>query len=135
MGLSPAWAFSGQAIDAVGDAHLAPGMHYRVLTNPLLGLPVVPLVIGKIRLGQMAKGFTRRDITWIDSHGTILTTPFHRHARQPGHRPPARGPGLLLGGVGGPGEQDRARTAAVPVPGPTAHRGQARRLPAGAEPA
>jgi hypothetical protein len=76
MGLSPAWAFSGQAIDAVGDAHLAPGMHYRVLTNPLLGLPVVPLVIGKIRLGQMAKGFTRRDVTWIDSHGTILTTPF-----------------------------------------------------------
>jgi hypothetical protein len=76
MGLSPAWAFSGQAIDAVGDAHLAPGMHYRVLTNPLLGLPVVPLVIGKIRLGQMAKGYTRRDVIWIDSHGTILTTPF-----------------------------------------------------------
>jgi hypothetical protein len=76
MGLSPAWAFSGQAIDAVGDAHLAPGMHYRVLTSPLLGLPVVPLVIGKVRLGTMAKGFTRRDVTWVDSRGTILTTPF-----------------------------------------------------------
>ena len=76
MGLSRAWAFSGQAIDAVGDAHLAPGVHYRVLTNPLLGLPVVPLVIGKVELGRFAKGFTRHDVTWIDSHGTILTTPF-----------------------------------------------------------
>ena len=76
MGVSRAWAFSGQAIDAAGDAHLAPGVHYRVLTNPLLGLPVVPLVIGKVELGRFAKGFTRHDIIWIDSHGTILTTPF-----------------------------------------------------------
>ena len=76
MGLSPSWAFSGQAVDGVGDAHLAAGVHYRVLTNPLLGLPVVPLVIGKITLGQLAKGHTRRDVTWVDSHGTALTAPF-----------------------------------------------------------
>jgi hypothetical protein len=76
MGLSPSWAFSGQAVDGVGDAHLAGGVHYRVLTNPLLGLPVVPLVIGKITLGEVAKGHTRRDITWVDARGTTLTAPF-----------------------------------------------------------
>ena len=76
MGLSPSWAFSGQAVDGVGDAHVAAGVHYRVLTNPLIGLPVVPLVIGKITLGELAKGHTRRDVTWVDSHGTTLTAPF-----------------------------------------------------------
>lgn len=76
MGLSPSWAFSGQAVDGVGDAHLAAGVHYRVLTHPLLGLPVVPLVIGRITLGQWAKGFTRRDVLWVDSRNAVLTAPF-----------------------------------------------------------
>ncbi|GAA1282286.1 hypothetical protein Psi02_38650 [Planotetraspora silvatica] len=76
MGLSPSWALSGQAVDGVGDAHLATGVHYRVLTNPLLGLPVVPLSIGRITLGEMAKGHTRRDVTWVDSRGNMLTAPF-----------------------------------------------------------
>jgi hypothetical protein len=76
MGLSPSWAFCGQAVDGVGDAHLAAGVHYRVLTHPLIGLPVVPLVIGKITLGQVAKGHTRTDVTWVDSHGAVLTAPF-----------------------------------------------------------
>ncbi len=83
MGLMPSWAMSGQAIDAVGDAHLAKGLHYRVLTNPLLGLPVVPLSILRVNLGTVAKGFTRRDITWVDSHGTLLTTPFTVTADNP----------------------------------------------------
>lgn len=76
MGLSPSWAMSGQAVDGVGDAHLAKGVHYRILTNPLLGLPVVPIAIGKINLHTLAKGHTRSDVTWVDSQGTILTTPF-----------------------------------------------------------
>ena len=76
MALSPSWAMSGQAIDAIGDPHLSKGFHYRVLTSPLLGLPVAPLVIGRIGLGRGAKGYTRRDVTWVDSHGAILTTPF-----------------------------------------------------------
>lgn len=76
MALSPSWAMSGQAIDAVGDPHLSKGFHYRVLTSPLLGLPVAPLVVGRISLGRSAKGYARHDVTWVDSHGTILTTPF-----------------------------------------------------------
>ncbi|HWM96645.1 MAG TPA: hypothetical protein VNO54_06270, partial [Streptosporangiaceae bacterium] len=76
MSLSPSWALCGQAVDGTGDAHLAVGVHYRVITHPLIGLPVVPLVIGKITLGQAAKGHTRTDITWVDSRGAILTTPF-----------------------------------------------------------
>ncbi|WP_204078483.1 hypothetical protein [Planotetraspora phitsanulokensis] len=63
-------------MDGVGDAHLAIGVHYRVLTNPLLGLPIVPLSIGRITLGEMAKGHTRRDVTWVDSRGNMLTAPF-----------------------------------------------------------
>lgn len=76
MALSPSWAFSGQAVDSGGDPHLAKGVHYRVLTNPLLGLPVVPLVIGRVSLGEMAKGHTRSDVIWLDSQGTTLTAPF-----------------------------------------------------------
>ncbi len=76
MALSPSWAMSGQAVDAIGDPHLSKGFHYRVLTSPLLGLPVAPLVIGRIGLGRGAKGYARYDVTWVDSHGTILSTPF-----------------------------------------------------------
>ena len=122
MGLSRAWAFSGQAIDAVGDAHLAPGVHYRVLTNPLLGLPVVPLVIGKVELGEARQGLhpPRRHLGRLarhDPHDAV-----HRHARQPGHRLPARGRDLLLGRPRGPREPDRL--VSVPVPGPAARRGR-----------
>jgi hypothetical protein len=67
---------AGQAIDGTGDPHLAAGIHYRMLTHPLLGLPVVPVVIGKTILTQLGKGHTRTDVTWIDSHGTVLTPPF-----------------------------------------------------------
>lgn len=74
--LSLAWAMSGQAIDAVGDTHLAEGMHYRVLINPLLGLPVAPLAISKINLAGNAKGLTRRDVVWVDSHQVQRTVPF-----------------------------------------------------------
>jgi hypothetical protein len=83
MGLSPSWALCGQAVHGAGDAHLAAGVHYRVLTHPLIGLPVVPLVIGKISLGQSAKGYTRTDITWVDSQGTILNPPFTVTPRNP----------------------------------------------------
>lgn len=76
MALSPSWAMSGQAIDATGDPHLSKGFHYRVLTSPLLGVPVAPLVVGRVSLGRGAKGFARYDVTWVDSHGTVVTTPF-----------------------------------------------------------
>ncbi|WP_061298049.1 hypothetical protein [Herbidospora cretacea] len=76
MTLSPSWAFSGQAVDGVGDAHLTPGIHYRVLVGPLLGLPVLPLAVSRTSLGQEAKGYTRRDVVWVDSRRRILTPPF-----------------------------------------------------------
>ncbi len=83
MNLIPSWAFSGQAVMSGDDAHLAPGLHYRVLTNPLLGLPIVPMAIGRISLGKMAKGHTRSDVTWVDSQGRILAAPFHVTADNP----------------------------------------------------
>jgi hypothetical protein len=76
MALSPSWAFCGQAVDGVGDPHLSTGMHYRVLTHPSLGLPVLPLAIGRALLGQAAKGHTRTDVTWVDAQGTIRNAPF-----------------------------------------------------------
>ena len=51
-------------------------MHYRVITHPLLGLPVGPSGHWEDHPPQLGKGHTRTDITWIDSHGTILTPPF-----------------------------------------------------------
>ncbi len=76
MSLMPSWALSGQAVDGIGDAHLSSGIHYRILINPLLGLPVVPLSVLVGNLGTGAKGYTRRDVTWVDSNGTLLTAPF-----------------------------------------------------------
>lgn len=90
MVLSPSWAMSGQAIDGSQDPHLAPGVHFRVLINPWLGLPLVPLSVGKAGLGALAKGYTRTDVTWVDSHGTVLSTPFTVTADNPvtGYLPP-----------------------------------------------
>lgn len=92
MNLIPSWAFSGQAVMSADDAHLAKGLHYRVLTNPLLGLPVVPLAIGRISLGKMAKGHTREDVTWVDSQGRLLSAPFHVTPDNPvtGYLPPGQ---------------------------------------------
>lgn len=116
MPLNQGWSLSGQAVDAVGDAHLAPGMHYRVLTNPLLGLPVVPLIIGKQRLGTVAKGFTRRDITWVDSHGTVLTAPFTVAPDNPvtGHLPA----GEVCCWAALEGQALRGTVGPLPLPGP-----------------
>lgn len=74
--LVPSWAFSGQAVDAAGDAHLSPGVHFRLLTNPLLGLPLVPIAVGRADLHDRLEKYTRHDVTWVDSHGAVLTTPF-----------------------------------------------------------
>lgn len=83
MGLMPSWAMSGQAIDGVGDPHLAPGIHYRILINPLLGLPVVPISVSVMDLGPLARGFTRSDVLWVDSRGATRTVPFTVTADNP----------------------------------------------------
>jgi len=75
---APQWAFTAEAIDAVGDDHLPEGVHVRALPSPRLGLPATPLVVTRIVLtpGQV-KEFGRSDgVTWIDSHGATRTVPF-----------------------------------------------------------
>ncbi len=74
--LVPSWALSGQAVDAAGDAHLSPGVHFRLLTNPLLGLPLVPVAVGRAELRDRLERYTRHDVTWVDAHGAVLTPPF-----------------------------------------------------------
>ena len=73
--ISLAWALSGQAIDGAGDPHLQAGMHYRLLLNPLLGLPVAPLSVGKIHL-PTSGDHLRQDVVWVDSRGVQRVAPF-----------------------------------------------------------
>lgn len=74
---APRWLLDGQALDGAGDFHLAPGVHFRLLMSPLLGLPAAPFEVHRIALGTGAgKAQLRTDIRWIDSHGKVLTAPF-----------------------------------------------------------
>lgn len=77
MNLSPSWAMSGQALHGHGDTHLAEGTHLRIVTNPLLGLPVCPIVVHQERttLAHLVR-LARTDVIWVASNGTILTPPF-----------------------------------------------------------
>ena len=84
MSLSPSWAMSGQAIDGRDDTHLAPGNHLRIVTNPLLGLPVCPIVVQRVVTTRKQLWLqTRSDAVWVDSHGTVLTPPFTLTADNP----------------------------------------------------
>ncbi|MBL8970152.1 MAG: hypothetical protein JNK56_06210, partial [Myxococcales bacterium] len=75
--LPPAWLIGAQALDHTGDLHLAPGAHFRVVTHPLAGLPLRPLLVYRANLGQSAKNAVlRQDITWTDGDGAIVPTPF-----------------------------------------------------------
>ncbi|WP_162802240.1 hypothetical protein [Ornithinimicrobium murale] len=84
MSLSPSWAMSGQAIDGRDDTHLALGNHLRIVTNPLLGLPVCPIVVQRVvTTRKQLWRQTRSDAVWVDSHGTVLTPPFTLTADNP----------------------------------------------------
>jgi hypothetical protein len=72
---APRWAFSGQAIDATGDARLAKGVHVRALLSDALGLPATPLLVYRLPSDFGAK-LWRNDVVWVDSHGTVLSYPF-----------------------------------------------------------
>ncbi len=67
----------GQALDGVGDSHLAPGIHLRVAPSPDLGLPAQPLSIVRLSLGP-GSGWpgVRHDVEWIDSQGNPRFAPF-----------------------------------------------------------
>lgn len=60
--LAPAWAMAAQALMASDQQHLRTGLHLRVMTNPLLGLPITPFRI--IRAGRPPA--LRTDIIWTD---------------------------------------------------------------------
>lgn len=76
--LSPRWGLAAQAIDGAGDPHLKPGVHLKITPSHHLGLPVTPYIVYRYRLGVADQlGGTRSDITWIDSHGQTLHTPFN----------------------------------------------------------
>jgi hypothetical protein len=66
-----AWALPADP----SDTHLQPGVHLRVSTNPLLGLPVAPFVV--YRAAIRGEELTlRSDAVFVDSRGDIVTPPF-----------------------------------------------------------
>ena len=59
MALAPPWAFSAEAIDGIGDTHLAKGIHIRALPSPSAGLPATPLFVYRA-LAQCRRDRPRR---------------------------------------------------------------------------
>lgn len=77
--LPPSWAMGAVGIDGTADAHLAPGVHLRVFTAPVIGLPIRPFVVYRLssNVAQRAPAAGVHDaFTWVDSHGRVLTLPF-----------------------------------------------------------
>jgi hypothetical protein len=117
MILAPPWAFSAEAIDGIGDTHLAPGgIHIRCLPAPSAGLPATTLFVYRALLNRDAveRAAQRTDVVWIDSFGNVLTPPFSMQPNNPvtGHltgglaiwaRLTARGNFVFQGLANGPG--------------------------------
>lgn len=82
--LAPTWALSALALDAQGDPHLPPGRHLRVQPAAALGLPLLPLRVHRVNLGNPAtatvgSGATamwRGDVRCTDRQGNELSLPF-----------------------------------------------------------
>ena len=74
--LPPRWALGAQAIHASGEPHIRKGVHLRITPSPLIGLPIRPFVLYRLDLGREASQLFRSDVTWVDSEGRVLTTPF-----------------------------------------------------------
>jgi hypothetical protein len=85
MALAPPWAFSAEAIDGIGDTHLAKGIHIRALPSPSAGLPATPLFVYRALLNADAIGRAARhtEVIWIDSFGNLLTAPFQLTPNNP----------------------------------------------------
>lgn len=75
---APPWALAAEAMDALGDTHLAAGVHVRALPSPLIGVPATPLVIERaIFTSDLTSRLTlHTEVTWIDSQRRVLTMPF-----------------------------------------------------------
>ena len=91
MILAPPWAFSAGAIHGIDDTHLVKGIHIRAVPSPSAGLPATPLFVYRAVLtpDAVASLGQRTDVTWIDSHGVVLTAPFEVQPDNPvtGHIP------------------------------------------------
>lgn len=82
--LSPAWAIGGLAIHSTDDPHLVDGTHYRLFTDPRLGLPMRPVHVDRLDLGVDAVDAPivldafpplRHDVTWTNRSGVELLPP------------------------------------------------------------
>lgn len=71
---APTWALTAAAIDATGDPQLRPGVHLRVLPSLALGLPVAPLLVERIDVGDVER--PSDDVAWSDLDLNPLATPF-----------------------------------------------------------
>ncbi len=67
-----------QAVDSLGDPHLADGIHFRIATGPDLGLPNQPLNVYRMNLGRGKKiPGLRRDVRWRDARRRTIAAPFN----------------------------------------------------------
>ncbi|WP_140635950.1 hypothetical protein [Methylibium rhizosphaerae] len=75
---APAWAFTAEAIDGVGDTHLPAGVHVRALPSPQLGIPATPLAVYRSVLtpDHVKRLALSGGVIWVDSQGQHLTEPF-----------------------------------------------------------
>jgi len=83
--LAPGWALGGLALHAQDDPHLVDGIHYRLFTDPRLGLPMRPVHLWRRNLGLDASEAEalfpafpplRHEATWTDAQGRLLAPPF-----------------------------------------------------------
>ncbi|RKF19861.1 hypothetical protein DBZ36_05225 [Alginatibacterium sediminis] len=76
--------FSAHALPAQeNEAHVQSGNHLRLSHNPLLGLPKTPFVVWRAVLDNTKALQRRNQVSWFDSNGEQLTTPFDVHPNNP----------------------------------------------------
>ena len=85
MIIAPPWAFYAEAIDGIGDTHLAKGRHVRVVPAPEAGLPATPLFVYRSVIGgDLLQSLGQQtSVTWIDSYGNVLAVPFEVKPENP----------------------------------------------------
>jgi hypothetical protein len=76
--VAPTWAFFGAAIDAQStEPHVPAGAHFRFQPSKRIGLPSTPLFVRRLVVTNPdGHPNIRTAITWVDTHGNTLSTPF-----------------------------------------------------------
>src|SRR6478752_5083086 len=72
---APSWALAAQALDANDQVHVRTGLNLRVMTSPLLGLPVTPF---RVLAQDVDTATLRTDVVWTtdDVIPRVLLAPF-----------------------------------------------------------